>query len=424
MKLVCTQLLALFALISPILSSPIIICNSNELYGVAKAISSGDSILIKAGEYQLNSTLIWRNSGKKDCRIIILGEGIGKTIIRAPMGETGLNILGSHIFLGNMTLMGGKASLAISGNEVKVDWVEIAEGDKGIILAGDTCKLSRVWVHDCPTTGIEINGGYKYLPEASPSPIRVRTAVENDTYPQYTSYLSGLMTARNMCDTIEYSFIKNCGFKGMAINGGGIKAIPFVSGIYIYRTVAVDIGFSAFWIDAPSKGKNEIIECYAKRAKHGVHIELADSGEVNIVKNCIFKKVNIGIFNSSSRGSIFEQNSIYATKYGLVNHGIKGNRLGRTLQGNFRNNSVFLGDEGRAHVIWYTGTENHKSTRDSNSYLIFPGNEVLIGHTKVSGYGGIKNAEESDRLAHNEKVTIIHSTPKYPMPQWDIPGLK
>ncbi|MCB0839197.1 MAG: right-handed parallel beta-helix repeat-containing protein [Bacteroidetes bacterium] len=419
------QFFLLFLAFIPSLFSNIIhVSDTASLKQVGREIGPGDTVRLAEGRFLLSETIRWRNNGTKDQPILIEGAGIGKTIIIAPLRKTALEILGSHYHLRNLTMRGGSNTLSLAGNGLQVSFLEVSKGDKGIVLSGDTCKISKVWIHDCPYTGIEVNGGYKYLPEVSVNPIRIRVAVRENTYPAHTAYLSGLMESRNMNDTIEYAFIDRCGYRGKAINGGGIKAIPFVSGLYIYRSYARDIWFSAFWIDTPSKGLNEIVECFAENARHGVHIELADSGDVNVVKNCVFYEVEQGIFNSSSQSSVFQNNHIYALKYGIINHGIKDNRVGRGLKGNYINNSIFLANTGKAHVIWYTGVEDRNSSRVENEYQVLPHQTVTIGYADGYSYGDIRDGLESGRIFAGEKILLVASKPRFEIPDWDIPGLK
>ena len=75
MKLALIQLLSFLSFISSLFSKPITINNTAEIYGILESVSAGDTILIKSGEYHLDSTAVWKKGGEKTCPAVILGEG-------------------------------------------------------------------------------------------------------------------------------------------------------------------------------------------------------------------------------------------------------------------------------------------------------------------------------------------------------------
>lgn len=427
-----------------------------EALGKAKA---GDVVDIAPGDYIASRIYAIRQNGTADKPILIKGAGIRSTVIYGKNGKC-IRLYGNHIILENLTLTGGGDPLEIAGQYNTVRYVSCEESNIGIKISGDHNTIHDCFIFSNEKEGIEVNGGFIYVPEWGDYAIRIREAIGQ--VPSYSdeknaanrakwnaeqlAFFENLWGNRDMDLIIKRVFLHDNAYNrypeqgfpdgwkyGQALYGGAIKLVPNVAGVTIDSCFVYKNGFSAYWWDEPSAGTNIVQNSIAIDAHHGVHVEIGldPPNHRAIIKNNVFWNVHQGVFNSASGTNIYEGNLINSFQYGIVNHGIKGSRTERKTIATFKNNKVFMepfirnrvGDykyeKPLGHMVWFSGSNSIGSVREGNIFVLtdsFP--ELRISNTESEGYSFAPS--NLGGLIGGESTEFINEVPQLSLDAWPL----
>ena len=444
---------------------------SSQLFGIDFNVSSepdlvdaiskakaGDRILIAEGEYVASRIYQFRQNGTSQNPIVVRGAGMRKTIIYGKNGK-GIRLFGDYIILEQLTLTGGGDPLEIAGNHNIVRWVSSENSNIGVKVSGEHNTLEDLFIFSNEKTGIEVNAGFIYVPGWSDFGIRIRQALGQ--VPNFTPERNASERAKWNADQLAFFqekwghrdldliirrvFLYENGYNryentypngwlyGQALYGGGIKCVPNVGGTTIDSVFVWKTGFSGIWFDEPGAPDNHVRNSIVIESQHGVHYEIGLHPEEHhaYIKNNVFWNVHQGFFNSASAENYYENNIINAGRYGMVNHGIKGNRTGRKTVSHFNHNKVYLSGfnynrvgvddylQPKGHLVWFIGDNSIGSTRSGNTYYTtdsFP--EVKISNAKDEGYSFAPGSLGA--IGASESSVRISKVPDLILPSWPL----
>lgn len=442
----------LFSFISGLMATHYTVDDPGDFHDVFSGLSPGDSVRIAEGSYQTERIHTFRQSGTAEKPITIYGDGIRKTVLFPTNGKT-FRVFGDHYRIENITFDGdgGGDPFEAMGNYIHIQYCSFEDANIGLKISGDHFRGSHLFIYSNEKEGIEINGGFIYREGWANDVIRIKQAIgllpgreaERDkwTAAQLTE-METLWDRREMDCILEYVFLYENGINrypdkgfpdgwkyGQALYGGQIKAVPNVSGLTLFRCFSAGGQWSNYWIDFPSKGENIFSELYAVGGQHGVHIEGGDETDhQTTVENSVFWNVHQGIFNSASSSNIYRNNLIGSYKYGMVNHGMKGNRVDRNTIARYENNKVYMfpdsvlrvgvveWEEPKGHLVWFTGPNANGSERIGNTFYLTPDfPELKISNSVDQGYSFAPG--DLGELFPTEEA-VLDSIPAFQTPSW------
>lgn len=390
--------------------------NQEEFVAYLKLAKAEDTVILGKGNWLWPRTIIKRG--------VTLRGAEGNSPSDAKfIPKKGYAIRAYGCTFENFTIISdGGQGLSLEGDHNVVRNVHFLGGDRALGVSGTNNLVEDSLFAHCTGNGIDVNGGFIYLPEISDKPINLQTALRNpDKYtPSQNTILEDAYYNRDMKLTIRNCVGYKNGYAGGNFTGGFIKLVPGAGGVVLdgckdYFSV------NSYWFDFPSTTAFQIKNCLSVGAIiNGIFLEGSRKiGEATAsVNGCVVIGAKVGMFVSAFPNAIVEETVLAATETPLKAHGIKDNGKGNRLYTHVTNTEQPWGNTliamnpltYRAHTVTWAPIEYDRSL-DTRYHVGDPLTGTYFIDTEDNNISGPLEPETSTQV---EKLSDVVNLPPIP----------